>query len=309
MNAVVPTNKTDVARRSPPPLMPVLRPQTFGELRDFAMVAARSGMVPQTYQNKPDAIIIAVQMGSELGLSPMQALSNIAVVNGRPSVWGDAMPGLCRQSAVCDDIEEWFEGDGETLTAHCRATRVGKKPIHQQFGVSDAKKASLWAKAGPWTQYPRRMLQMRARGFALRDAFPDVLRGLISYEEAMDIPRDSFQGTTVDATYTVNSVIGDEVPERVMNAPEAPKAAAPAQPRQSPVRKWLDGLHADLSSVTDEDGLHAIENDDAVKDALNNMRNGDLAELKAMLAETFDRVRAMREDAGDEMGTPDRAAS
>jgi hypothetical protein len=32
------------------------------------------------------------------------------------------------------------------------------------------------------------MLQMRARGFALRDAFPDVLRGLITAEEASDYP-------------------------------------------------------------------------------------------------------------------------
>jgi hypothetical protein len=57
-----------------------------------------------------------------------------------------------------------------------------------QFSVTDAKKAQLWGKGGPWSQYARRMLQMRARGFALRDAFPDVLRGLITAEEAQDYP-------------------------------------------------------------------------------------------------------------------------
>jgi hypothetical protein len=50
----------------------------------------------------------------------------------------------------------------------------------------DAKRAGLWTKAGPWQTYPRRMLQMRARSFALRDAFPDVLKGLISVKEALD---------------------------------------------------------------------------------------------------------------------------
>jgi hypothetical protein len=32
---------------------------------------------------------------------------------------------------------------------------------------------------------------MRARGFALRDAFPDVLKGLITVEEAQDYPDDT----------------------------------------------------------------------------------------------------------------------
>jgi hypothetical protein len=57
-----------------------------------------------------------------------------------------------------------------------------------RFSVADAKRAGLWGKSGPWTQYPRRMLQLRARGFALRDAFPDVLKGLVTAEEAQDYP-------------------------------------------------------------------------------------------------------------------------
>jgi hypothetical protein len=60
-----------------------------------------------------------------------------------------------------------------------------------QFSVADAKRAGLWGKSGPWTQYPRRMLQLRARGFALRDAFPDVLKGLVTAEEAQDYPQAS----------------------------------------------------------------------------------------------------------------------
>ncbi len=55
----------------------------------------------------------------------------------------------------------------------------------------DAKRAGLWGKGGPWTAYPKRMLQMRARGFALRDAFPDVLKGMISVEEAQDYPDEA----------------------------------------------------------------------------------------------------------------------
>ena len=178
---------------------------SFQELMRFSEIAAESGMVPKDYAGRPGAILIAVQMGSELGLSPMQAIQNIAVVNGRPSVWGDALLGLVKASPVCDDVIETIEGEGDRMTAICVAKRKGKSPVESRFSVQDAQNANLWTKPGPWKQYPKRMLQMRARGFALRDAFPDVLRGLITSEEAYDIPQDDFRSSVsrqnvVDAT-------------------------------------------------------------------------------------------------------------
>ena len=43
-------------------------------------------------------------------------------------------------------------------------------------------------KQGPWTQYPKRMRQMRARAFALRDVFADILKGMPIAEELQDYP-------------------------------------------------------------------------------------------------------------------------
>ncbi|WP_408872921.1 recombinase RecT [Gluconobacter roseus] len=172
---------------------PAIQINSFSELMRFAEIAAGSGMVPKDYIGKPSAILIAVQMGSELGLAPMQSMQNIAVINGRPSVWGDALLGLVKASPVCDDVVETMEGEGDRMTAICVAKRKGKSPVEARFSVQDAKDAALWTKQGPWKQYPKRMLQMRARGFALRDAFPDVLRGLITAEEAGDIPQDDFR--------------------------------------------------------------------------------------------------------------------
>lgn len=164
-----------------------LQPRNFGELMEFAKIAAGSGMVPRDYAGKPQAVVIACQMGAELGLAPMQSLQNIAVINGRPSVWGDALLALVRSSPICDDVVEVIEGSGDNRVAICTATRKGKKAVVGRFSVRDAQNAGLWTKPGPWKQYPDRMLQMRARGFALRDAFPDVLRGLITAEEAQDM--------------------------------------------------------------------------------------------------------------------------
>lgn len=257
----------------------VLRPTNFGELTQFAQMAAKSTMVPPAYKGKPEDIMLAVQLGSELGLAPMQSLQNVACINGRPSVYGDALIGLCRQSSTCKDIEERIEGDGDAMVAVCKATRVGAAPVIHMFSVSDAKKAGLWGKAGPWQQYPKRMLQMRARGFALRDAFPDVLRGLISAEEAADLPAETFRGTTID----------------IQAEPPPPVAKRPT------VTAWLDALDAELTNAQDGEELDTILARDDVQKAQDTLRNGARDRLQHMLDTAIQRMQGSETSAPGEV--------
>lgn len=128
--------------------------------------------------------MIAIMRGMEVGLTPMMALDKIAIVNGRPTIWGDGALGLVRASGLCEYVKETFEGEGDNLVAICKAKRKGEEEeITRTFSVADAKKAKLWGKQGPWQDYSRRMLSMRARAFALRDLFADVLGGLYLKEE------------------------------------------------------------------------------------------------------------------------------
>ncbi len=167
-------------------------PATITEAMEFSKMLADSSMVPRAYQGKPQDIMVCVQWGMEIGLAPMQALQNIAVINGKPSVYGDAAMALVQASPVCEGVEEYMEGEGTpNPVAVCVAHRKGRKPVTAKFSVEDAKRAGLWGKQGPWQAYPKRMLAMRARGFALRDAFPDVLKGLITAEEAQDYPDEA----------------------------------------------------------------------------------------------------------------------
>ena len=167
-------------------------PTTLAEAVQFSEMLASSSMVPKAYQGKPQDVLVCVQWGYEMGLAPMQALQNIAVINGKPSVYGDAAMALVQASAVCEDVEEYFEGEGTVNpVAVCVAKRKGRKPVTARFSVEDARRAGLWGKQGPWSAYPKRMMQMRARGFALRDAFPDVLKGMITAEEAQDYPEEA----------------------------------------------------------------------------------------------------------------------
>ena len=121
-------------------------------------------------------------------------LQNIAVINGRPCVWGDALPALAQNHPAWGGMEESF--DDETMTATCTVWRKGGPRHSQSFSRADAEDAGLWGKRGnngqptPWITYPKRMLQLRARGFALRNQFADALAGLITREEAIDMPQE-----------------------------------------------------------------------------------------------------------------------
>jgi hypothetical protein len=161
---------------------------TFEDAFRFSKLVATSDFAPKDFRGKPESRACwpssTVRNLACLQCSRCRA---IAVVNGRPSVYGDTALAVCKGSPVCEWVRETIEGEGEHMVAVCQAKRRGDaQPVESRFGVAEAKKAGLWGKQGPWTQYPRRMLQMRARGFALRDAFPDVLRGLVTAEEAAD---------------------------------------------------------------------------------------------------------------------------
>jgi hypothetical protein len=166
-----------------------LQLNTLEDMYRFAQYIVASGMAPRGME-KAEAVVTAIQLGDELGLKgPMTSVQNIAVINGRPSLWGDAMLGLCKASGVFDPaafVETW-EGVPyeDNYTATCTVGRRGEEPITRSFSVADAKRATLWAnpKKTPWINHPKRMLQMRARSWALRDAFPDILKGLQTPDE------------------------------------------------------------------------------------------------------------------------------
>lgn len=228
MNAVTQTENTALAPRG---MGFDLSPQTFEQAMSFSKMLADSDLVPKDFKGKPGNCMIAMQWGSELGLKPLQALSNIAVVNGRAALWGDAVIALVRGSAVCEYVKETDDGN----TATCRVKRKGEAEHVVTFSMEDAMKAGLAGKQGPWTQYPKRMRQMRARAFALRDVFPDVLRGMPIAEEVQDIPTERHMGQAEDVTPA---------------APAKP-AAYPQADFEKNVSAWAKAIAAGKKSMAD----------------------------------------------------------
>jgi hypothetical protein len=239
-----------------------VQPGDFDSAIRMAQAIALSGMAPRSYypDKEPDperrqkiataAVFSAMQLGAEVGLSPMTAVRSIAVINGLPGLYGPAMLGVVEASGKLADIDEGVTGEGLERHGWCTVQRVGRKPRTFKFSMEDAKKARLIGKPGPWTEYPDRMLLARARTFALRDVFPDVLLGLAySAEELADIPAEQARDVTP--------------PKAEPPAPQPPKLPKPA------IRVKVPGQAA--AEFSQDDGLEP-----ALRAALAFMSDGIL---------------------------------
>lgn len=162
--------------------------ETYMQLADKL---SKSGLVPEAYKGKPNNVLVAIQWGMEIGLTPMRSLQSIAIIGGKPSIYGDELLGLVKSHPAFRGCEEKL--DEKTMVATCTIKRdvAGEIEVTERtFSKDDAVKSKLWER-NVWKSYPKRMLQHRARGFAIRDAFPDAIKGIITYEELRDYPNDA----------------------------------------------------------------------------------------------------------------------
>lgn len=171
----------------------VLQPSTFGEWWQLASSIAASGMVPKQYCNNPAGVLAVLQTAKERGIGAMAALNNMANINGRTTGFGELPLGEVFRSGMVERIHEyWVDRDGaaiqpldfksEVFAAVCEIEIRGRGKIMRVFSLDDAKAAGLLTTStkpdAVWFKYRKRMLQMRARGWALKDAAPDVIAGM-----------------------------------------------------------------------------------------------------------------------------------
>ena len=159
----------------------------YAAVLDFTGQLVAAGMAPKGKTKEQCAICIA--FGLPLGMDVLASIQNIAVINGMPCVWGDALVGLVMASGLLEDYRvEYLPSVKDCGAVKVTVKRKGiREPFVGMFSKHMAELAGLWGKQGPWTQYPVRMMLNRARAFAFRDGFADVLKGLKCAEEVIDI--------------------------------------------------------------------------------------------------------------------------
>lgn len=194
-------------------------PELAPHYMKLASHLSQASLVPKAYQGKPNDLFIAMATGYQLGMSIEQSIQAIAVINGKPCLWGDDVLGLVLSRKDCVDvIENTLIENGKVYGYECIAKRKNKSDRVSVFTLDMAKKAGLLSKPGVWQQYPERMLQMRARGFALRDAFPDVLKGIKSREEVEDYIEAEYK--VVDSNQSRTEFLKKDILTKQENANE-----------------------------------------------------------------------------------------
>lgn len=177
-----------------------------------------AGMVPRGLEGRSPQetlgrVAIAIEYGQQFSWTPAQSLQNIMVVNGRPCLWGDGPIALVLRSGKLFDYTATIEGTGDDRVALFRAVRTGGTTREVRFSVADAKRAGLWGKSGPWSNYPERMLLYRARAFCLRDLFADVLCGIGIAEELDDYAIDKQAEKTAEVQDKLRAIEIHDAPQ------------------------------------------------------------------------------------------------
>ena len=199
------TEPTAVAKRNPNKELALssdvghIVPTNVDEAIHMARLVVEARLAPSSYNNDPKMITLGIMAALEAGLPPLYGLRQIAIINGRPTIWGDGAMALVQSKnligsyrveeigtiPVSNDLTKWDDSYGFRVTI----TRRGQQGEYVgEFTVGHAKRAKLWmnAKKAPWMEYPTRMLLNRARAFPLRDGFADALGGIAIREEVED---------------------------------------------------------------------------------------------------------------------------
>jgi len=245
-------NDASIQRRTEVAVDP-FEPQNWNQLLELATMIAKTQFAPKDFMGKPEACAIAMLYGKQLGLPALTGLQGVAVINGRPSVYGDTFWAIIISHPEFEDVVE----KSDVKQAYVKLTRRGRTPKEVTFTQEQATRAGLWAKVGPWTNYPDVMMLWRARTFAARALFPDALKGITSNYEAED------SGPIIDAP-PLNSA-PSQTAEQATTAPPAKitqdlarefgkawKASGFTMPDAKAHLKDLCGVEASLDITTDK---------------------------------------------------------
>jgi len=178
-----------------------------------AQKIANTPFVPTAFRGKPESVYAAVLYGEELGLGPMQSLTQIHVIEGKPSLAPEGMRGLVLKAGHRIDVKT---ASNDKVVLYGRRADSGSEAT-VEWTMKDAQLAGL-AGRGAWKTYPRAMLMARATSELCRMLFADIIAGL-SYtpEEVMSISGQEYV------------MVAPETPQTALDAPKTPAEPEPAE--------------------------------------------------------------------------------
>lgn len=225
-------------------------PQNLDQAMKLAETVSKSGLVPSALRGKPADILIILMTAREMRIGPMQALSDINVIQGKPVLSADLMVAQCKRVTTrC----EWFrlvESTDDHATYEVKAAGA-PEPERFTFSMADAKRLGLEGKDN-WKKQPKTMLRRRAAAQAARETFPDLVRGY-DPDEAEDFARPVRQVETVAVTPPVQPQpqTVDVDPQPVDPAPVPVEPDVVVAPASATPSAW-DALYSRLDAARPE---------------------------------------------------------
>lgn len=187
----------------------------------YAQTLAAASLLPKSYKDNPGNVLLAMELGDALGISPIQAITAVHVIEGKPSASADLIGSLVRKAGHRLRVT----GDDKQATAIVIRADDPDFPFEATWDIAKAQKAGLTGK-DVWKKYPAAMLKARAITEACRAGASDALYGVVYTPEEL--------GAEVDGD-------GAPLPSRSASAPAKPTSrvaqamAAAAQPEPEPL--------------------------------------------------------------------------
>lgn len=212
----------------------IILASSMKELETLSQRIAKSELVPFAYRNKPDDIYVAMLMGNELGVGPMQSLQNIDVIDGRPRSRSRLNKVLALRNPNC----EYFQLIEATpkLATYETKRKNNPKPTRMTYTIEEATAAGLTRKA-VWASHPRAMLMARCEGLLANAEYADSTLGLPADEFAAD----EEEGTIIPAQATGVVDVSAPKPEATKGS-EALKATLEAKKAEAKSKDVQEAL-------------------------------------------------------------------
>lgn len=289
-------------------------PTSYNDLLKLADAVTSTALCPAAYKGKPKDAAVAMMMATEVGINPVTALNYIQVVNGRPAWYADALPGIAKARGMVQGYKEYFEGEfpNDDFAAVCEVTAADGTVYANRFSIQDAKTARLWSKQGPWTLYPKRMLQWRARSWAIRDAVPEMLFG-VTVEELQDEnarhrgperakPINIDTDAAPHKIITITTPVAEEPEPSPETEPDGPDTGERAEEKWAPKAKLKDVI----MELTDTDSFDVVRAYEVMLDEKrDSMSAPHIGSLERAIAEAKTRLdNAAMDSYAEESGDP-----
>lgn len=156
--------------------------QEWEVMKEQANVLIKTGFLPSSIKT-PEQCIAIMMKGKEIGMQPMQALSQINIIQGKPTTSAEGMHAVVLRNLPGSKLDVVKSTDE---ICEIEAARPGGKTSIWTFTIQDAKKAGLLDKDN-WKKFPRAMIRNRCISETCRAVFPDAIQGLShTTEEILD---------------------------------------------------------------------------------------------------------------------------